>query len=1437
MSEVPPKCRDVEKPLGFPELAAKLPARHSQLYSFFFPFAPRPPPRSIVLCTDYTDVLAIEYVFFTPSTFSINRVNSKSGLHHKQSFASKKMETPPTSPQRQQSRQRQVLRDIHVSQDGSPHRRRIPSSSDTQTRDLWLKRSVIGGHMKNASKNRHACVNAIGRHDLFLRAHSLQDSSLNEIGDKGNVTKQRIVWMLIPRPNSTGPAESRILRALPNGLTTPPTQQNANMQDRLQRENSLAPLDQRGTGNNWGRNGRLVTSLVSDDKTNNRHGPNVWVFRILGNLRHLSGALTAPDGVAPSYAQLYMCDHSVALQQRMNRNSNLCEDTMRSLQALLTAHHPYAPIYKQAYEILEDLGDVEEAEVRLRVMPGQDHRRYNLPNADEVAVILPGDGSANDNRDIILRNRQADNAPMQRISDIHPAYMPLYYVLLFPCGEHGWHPDLYLNDPEKARPGRLSQTRYYAFRLFQRDGEFSTILRGGRLLQQYMVDAFASADQNRLTYFRRNQRKIRASLYNGLEDAISSQDDNVDLDELGKRFILPSSYIGGLRHMQQRYQDAMTIARYFRKVDLFITVTTNPLWEEITRALLRGQTSYDRPDLVARVFQLKKREIIKELHEDGIFGQCAAYVYTIEFQKRGLPHMHMLIFLKTPLKLLSPDDIDSVIWAKWPDPETQPMLFETVQRCMIHGPCGVLNPRVPCMENKKCTKYFPKPFQPSKSMDTDGYPLYHRPEDGRAYQVGRHMVDNSWIVPYSPYLSAKYDCHINVECAATVKSIKYPFKYIHKGGDHATLQVERDEIKMYIDGRYIGPPESAWRIFHFGLHTQIPNVVRLPVHLAGQHTVTFDAGEDPQEVLERGGQCTKLQAFFAANRDEGRVGELARSHTYQEFPQVFTWKGTAKPPRWGIRKDGWALGRMYFVSPSGGERFYLRTLLTMVKGPRSHEDLYHYQGVRCDTYRQVCLARGILQDDGEWRRCLDEAAEMQTGTRLRHLFVTILLFCNPSEPRALWEEFRVYICDDLAHRLRRMGFEDPTDDDTFDYGLFLLQKLLSESGRSLKDFEMPDPQRDWTSAIDNPLIAEQLAYNQAEERERAAINVDRMNAEQKDAFQQIVESVERKLGKIFFLNGAGGTGKTFVYNTLAHHFRGETCIVLCVASSGIAALLLQGGRTAHSVFKLPIDGLNDESTCSIPKESHRAALIRATKLCIWDEAPMHDRKCHETVDRTLRDLFGNDQLYGGLTMVFGGDPKQILPVVPKGTQEEILDASIFRSYIWRDIVVLTLTQNMRLEAGPDGSNFAKWLLDVGHGTINDDEGALTLPDDMLTGDSNALINSIFPGIRCPTPPPNYFLERSILAAQNGDVDGLNDNILDRMSGERRIFISADKITKEAGADDLQLHDAMPPEYLRSLDASGLALGELSLKVGCPIILLRNLAPSAGLCNGTRLVGS
>ena len=123
----------------------------------------------------------------------------------------------------------------------------------------------------------------------------------------------------------------------------------------------------------------------------------------------------------------------------------------------------------------------------------------------------------------------------------------------------------------------------------------------------------------------------------------------------------------------------MAIVCYFRKVDIFLTMTTNPQWKDIDNELLPGQTAYDCPDLVACIFEMKKDALIDYVYKHGIFRRAVAYVYTIKIQKWGLPHIHLLIFLKEPYKLLTPEAIDSCIWTCWPDPDMQPLLFETVK--------------------------------------------------------------------------------------------------------------------------------------------------------------------------------------------------------------------------------------------------------------------------------------------------------------------------------------------------------------------------------------------------------------------------------------------------------------------------------------------------------------------------------------------------------------------------------------------------------------------------------------------------------------------------------------------------------------------------------------------------------------------------------------
>src|SRR6202050_5217175 len=285
---------------------------------------------------------------------------------------------------------------------------------------------------------------------------------------------------------------------------------------------------------------------------------------------------------------------------------------------------------------------------------GDDRRRYNLPTVDEVAAIIPGTGEedVDHNRDIVLRYKHGG---IKHVSHLHPLYAPLHYVLLFPKGDQGWHRhiDIVQQAGRTARSDHVTQRCYFAFRLHPRPMEPSDLFRGGRLFQQYLVDAWASIEDSELFWVRNNQKTIRSDLYDGLRDALRL-DPDLHLGQRGKRIILPASHPGSTHHMYQLFQDSMAIARHCGKPDIFLTMTANPSWPDIDDnddpdQPRKHQTASDRPDIVTCVFAQKIKAMLKDI-KDGLFGDVQGFVFTIEFQKHGLPHIHLLIFLKQQFK-------------------------------------------------------------------------------------------------------------------------------------------------------------------------------------------------------------------------------------------------------------------------------------------------------------------------------------------------------------------------------------------------------------------------------------------------------------------------------------------------------------------------------------------------------------------------------------------------------------------------------------------------------------------------------------------------------------------------------------------------------------------------------------------------------------------
>ncbi|KAF8737744.1 Helitron helicase-like domain at N-terminus, partial [Rhizoctonia solani] len=468
-----------------------------------------------------------------------------------------------------------------------------------------------------------------------------------------------------------------------------------------------------------------------------------------------------------------------------------------------------------------------------------------------------------------------------------------------------------------------------------------------------------------------------------------------------------------------------------------------------------------------------------------------------------------------------------------------------------------------------------------------------------------------------------------------------------------------DEIRTDLDGCWVSPYEALWQFLKFSLHQDVPNIVCLQVHLPDQQSVSFCAGQLIENVIASA-KDTSLTAFFKLNAHEDQeVCRFVNELVYQEIPNKFTlnkttWKLYLRrftQNNGVVRFSAGAIGRMYFVPPNSGERFSLRPLLTVVHGPTSFESLCTFKDQVFPTFKEACIAQGLLESDEEWARCLAEAAQYKTGRQLCHLFVVILTACLPMDPGQLWIQFCAQICDDLRYKLSQEPRNHPhaLDEDVHDFGLYLVEVLVLETGSNMQDVNMPTCQQNWDqiNQEQNCLIWEQYALHNAQPEGLEDQLQQQLNNEQLAAFNQVLASVQNDLGVTFFHDGPAGTGKTFLYQTLCTTLCAQGKIVICVASSGLAALLLPGGKTSHSVIKIPIE-IKEDSTCNISKCSELAALIACTDLIIWDEVPMQHRFCAEAFNHTCKDIANHpDKPFGGITVVFGGDFHQILPVISK----------------------------------------------------------------------------------------------------------------------------------------------------------------------------------------------
>ncbi|CAL1414209.1 unnamed protein product [Linum trigynum] len=284
--------------------------------------------------------------------------------------------------------------------------------------------------------------------------------------------------------------------------------------------------------------------------------------------------------------------------------------------------------FRMAREKIHE-GNVQEVKIKLFAKRTHDGREYDLPTGNDIAALIVDEtGQDTYSPDIIV---QYKSSQLERINFHHPSLMALQYPILFPYGEDGWHPDISCNDvddndddnPENLWNDKsLSQCDYYAYRMQSRFQESNSLLLAGKLFQQYVVNAYALVEAERLDWIRNNQSKLRAHYVSGLLDAFLRGDS--DLEMTGKHVILAASHTGSPRYKYENFQDAMAICRWLGYPDLFITFTCNANWPEIQFMVdlvnSDGRKDVNRSDIIARVFKLKLHQLMTEIRDKKIFG-------------------------------------------------------------------------------------------------------------------------------------------------------------------------------------------------------------------------------------------------------------------------------------------------------------------------------------------------------------------------------------------------------------------------------------------------------------------------------------------------------------------------------------------------------------------------------------------------------------------------------------------------------------------------------------------------------------------------------------------------------------------------------------------------------------------------------------------------
>jgi hypothetical protein len=1071
-----------------------------------------------------------------------------------------------------------------------------------------------------------------------------------------------------------------------------------------------------------------LASSVFTDATVRGGGPAT--FKMAGRSWRLLPKSVDPSAIGEhKFAQIYSLPVSEATNRRselFTRTNVLNRDWLELLHNVLLQHNPLVQTFVHSHNCAADWN----------ISVGSIDPQAAASNDTMVGLLLHG-GSEIASTVVPLRHDGSMDKSLIIVPDLDPYYQPLHFVLLFPYGDPQWGRHLSRMKGDQRKRKRTSPPvsihDYLKYHIQRRSCNGCTIHDFGRLFEEWFVDCYLQSENHKLKFLRLNQSKFRSESRVKLCQQLHA---SIPPRQIGSPAThLPSSFIRGNRYYRELYADAMALPAHFGGIDYFLTFTTNPSWPEITdnSNMKNGMHSVD---LYCRVFHMKMNALLYDVLHNGILGAVVAYTFAVEFQQRGLPHLHALFFVSPADKPNTPELVDQKVSAQLPDAVLDPDYFQLVIKHMMHGPCGHLNPRHFCMKTGECRFNYPKRLQNHTTIPADGYTQLARPF-GRSVQLSDSFnADNSWVVPHNKFLLCKYNAHINVECSASVTVVKYMFSYVYKGTQttSACITNKDDEIRQFSDGRVTSAAEAMWSVLRFPLHGQSPPVQRLGCNLPEDPNVAFDLQQTSEMILDCAESAmlapSHLKSWFKLNRED----VFARTLLYVQIPEYYVWNRSQGT--WCRRKlKNKCLGRIHPADFSNRERWALRTLLLHSRGCQCEDDLRTVCGELKSTFWEAAVTMGLFDDDEEYHACL--SSMLLSAEQLRRVLLIILIHCHPKQPTQLIQKF----------------FEELTSDWSGSCE-FRMQRLLETVANGV-DVPLEELGLDCTQMITTGAVCKNHDYlesfvsNSGNRYEQLILNTA-----QQTAHDSIISDASECRGTTFALMAPAGSGKTYLIAAILNTARQTGLRVVTCASSALAASLLGHSRTAHSLFKIPIV-IDEDSQCK-PTATYKNWL-RGISMFIWDEISMAHKWSLDCVDRLLKDIHASEKTFGGVTMVLAGDMRQLLPIhrfAPDPAVYSLLTCSWFK-----DTIRLCLNQNMRSSGD---AMWTQFVTRIGNGWNP------VFPTECICECVGDLIAKVWPDSNFQLPG-----NRSILTLTRDDARSINMQILDAFPGQMDYAISKD----------------------------------------------------------------